>query len=215
MSATGYIGQPAASRTPALFGQVMGLVALTVAMATFGAWLGRNTGGAAWFVAWLVSLGCLIGLNVANARGNRGLAVVLLLAFGLLMGVSVASTINYYAATDPTAVRQAFGATTVSVAALGAGGYAIRRDLSFLYRFLFWALLGLCLASLVLIFVHIPSAYTIWSLFGLVIFGGYVVVDFNRLRRAGAGEAIPLAAGIFLDVLNIFLIFLRLFARSN
>jgi hypothetical protein len=49
----------------------------------------------------------------------------------------------------------------------------------------------------------------------LGIFGLYTVVDFNRLRRAGNEEAIPLAAGIFLDVLNIFLLFLRLFSRSR
>jgi FtsH-binding integral membrane protein len=41
------------------------------------------------------------------------------------------------------------------------------------------------------------------------------VIDFNRLRRAGRGEAIPLAAGIFLDVLNIFLFFLQIFGRSR
>ena len=64
-----------------------------------------------------------------------------------------------------------------------------------------------------LIFVRIPAAYTVYSIIGLVIFGGYTVVDFNRLRRAGTNEAIPLAAGIFLDVLNIFLLFLRLFGR--
>jgi FtsH-binding integral membrane protein len=215
MSATGYLGQPAASRTSTLFGQVMGLVALTVAMATLGAWLGRNTGGAEWFIAWLLALGCLVALNVVNARGNMGLAVILLLLFGLLMGGSVASTVNYYAATDPTAVRQAFGATALFVAILGSGGYAVRRDLSFLYRFLFWALLALLVASLVLIFVHIPSADIVWSVLALVIFGLYTVVDFNRLRRAGTNEAVPLAAGIFLDVLNIFLIFLRLFGRSN
>jgi FtsH-binding integral membrane protein len=215
MSATGYLGQPAASRTSTLFGQVMGLVALTVAMATLGAWLGRNTGGAEWFIAWLLALGCLVALNVVNARGNTGLAVILLLLFGLLMGGSVASTVNYYAATDPTAVRQAFGATALFVAILGSGGYAVRRDLSFLYRFLFWALLALLVASLVLVFVHIPSADIVWSVLALVIFGLYTVVDFNRLRRAGTNEAVPLAAGIFLDVLNIFLIFLRIFGRSN
>jgi FtsH-binding integral membrane protein len=215
MSAAGYISQPAASRTTTLFGQVMGLVALTVAMATLGAYLGRNTGGAEWFIAWLLALGCLIALNVVNARGNTGLAVILLLLFGLLMGGSVATTVNYYAATDPTAVRQAFGATALFVGILGSGGYAMRRDLSFLYRFLFWALLALMLASLILIFVHIPSADIIWSVLALVIFGLYTVVDFNRLRRAGTNEAVPLAAGIFLDILNIFLIFLRLFARSN
>jgi modulator of FtsH protease len=156
-----------------------------------------------------------LGLNVANARGNTGLALVLLFAFGTLVGASVATTVNYYAATDPVAVRQAFGATALFVAALGSAGYAVRRDLAFLYRLLFWLLLALMGAGIVLIFVRIPAAYTIWSILGLGIFGLYTVVDFNRLRRAGKEEAIPLAAGIFLDVLNIFLLFLRLFARSR
>jgi modulator of FtsH protease len=213
MTATAAVARPVS--TPTLFGRVMALVALTVGFATLGVYVARSWGGAGWFIAWLLSLGCLVGLNVANARGNRGLAVVLLFGFGLLIGASVATTVNYYAATDPTAVRQAFAATTLFVGALGAGGYAIRRDLSFLYRILFWLLLALLGAGIVLIFVRIPSLYTAWSLAGLVIFGLYTVVDFNRLRRAGSDEAIPLAAGIFLDVLNIFLIMLRLFGRSS
>jgi FtsH-binding integral membrane protein len=214
MSSTGYAGGFAQGRTQSLFGRVMGLVALTVGCATLGVYLARNLGGAAWFVAWLIALGCLVGLNVANTRGNRELAFALLLAFGLLMGAAVSSTVNYYSATDPTAVRQAFGATALFVGGLGAGGYAIRRDLSFLYRTLFWLLLGLIGAGIVLIFVRIPGGYTAYALIGLAIFGLYTVVDFNRLRRAGGDEAIPLAAGIFLDVLNIFLLFLRLFARE-
>ncbi len=216
MTATGHIERSVAvPGTPALFGRVMALVAATVGFATFGVWAARDAGGAEWFIAWLLAIGCLIALNVANARGMTGLAVALLMGFGFLMGASVATTVNYYSATDPTAVRQAFGATALFVAALGSGGYAVRRDLSFLYRLLFWLLLGLIAASIVLIFVRIPAAYTIWSLFGLVIFGLYTVVDFNRLRHGGTEEAVPLAAGIFLDVLNIFLLFLRLFGRSS
>src|SRR5437764_14426765 len=95
MSAIGYAEQPAAARTPALFGRVMALVALTVGFATLGVWAARSWGGAGWFIAWLLSLGCLVGLNVANARGNHGLAVVLLFGFGLLIGARVASTSNY------------------------------------------------------------------------------------------------------------------------
>ena len=215
MNASGYAAGLAPAREQSLFGRVMGLVALTVGFATFGVYMGRNLGGAGWFIAWLLALGCLVGLNVANSRGQQGLALGLLLVFGVLIGASVATTINYYSATDPTAVRQAFGATALFVGGLGAGGYAIRRDLSFLYRTLFFLLLGLIAAGIVLIFVHIPGGYTIYALAGLAIFGLYTVVDFNRLRRAGTDEAIPLAAGIFLDVLNIFLLFLRLFARSN
>jgi len=215
MSSTGYAAGLTQARTPGLFGRVMALVALTVGFATLGVYLAREMGGSGWFVSWLIALGCLFGLNVANARGNHGLALVLLCAFGLLLGASVSATINYYSTVDPTAVRQAFGATALFVGALGAGGYAIRRDLSFLYRLLFWLLLALIVAGVVLIFVRIEALYTAYALIGLVIFGGYTIVDFNRLRRAGTEEAIPLAAGIFLDVLNVFLLFLRLFARSS
>jgi modulator of FtsH protease len=215
MAATSYAERAPVARTPALFGQVMGLVALTVGFATLGAYSMREAGGGLWFIAWMLSLGCLIGLNVASARGNRGLALVLLFGFGLLIGASVGTTVNYYATTDPTAVRQALGATALFVGGLGAAGYAIRRDLSFLYRALFWLLLLLIGFGVVLIFVHIPAGYTAYALIGLGIFALYTVVDFNRLRRAGRDEAIPLAAGIFLDILNVFLLFLRLFGNSR
>jgi FtsH-binding integral membrane protein len=215
MSTTSYAQGSAGIRTGGLFGRVMGLVAVTVGFATLGVWMARNAGGAEWFIAWLLALGCLVGLNLANARGHTGLALVLLFGFGLLVGASVATTVNYYAATDPTAVRQAFGATALFVAGMGSVGYATRRDLSFLYRIAFWLLLVLVVGGIVLIFVHMQAAYTIWAVLGLGIFGLYTVLDFNRLRRAGTQDAIPLAAGIFLDVLNIFLFFLQLFGRSS
>lgn len=213
MSAYGYAERPAAVNTPALFGRVMGLVAVTVAFATLGVYGARHMGGAGWFIAWLLAIGCLIGLNVANNRGNTSLALTLLFAFGLLMGAAVSTTVNYYSNTDPTAVRQAFGATALFVGGLGAGGYAIRRDLSYLYRIAFWLLLGLLVAGIAVILFRIDAAYTAWSIAGLAIFGLYTVIDFNRLRHGGANEAIPLAAGIFLDVLNIFLLFLNLFGN--
>jgi len=215
MAASSHAERLPEARTAGLFGRVMGLVGLTVAVATLGVFLFRESGGALWFIAWLLALGCLFGLNIASSRGNQSLAFGLLLLFGFLIGASVASTVNYYATTDPTAVRQAFGATALFIGGLGAGGYAIRRDLSYLYRFAFWALLLLIVAGFVLIFVHIPGAYTVYAIAGLAIFALYTVIDFNRLRRAGQEEAIPLAAGIFLDILNVFLLFLRLFGESR
>jgi FtsH-binding integral membrane protein len=102
-------------------------------------------------------------------------------------------------------VWQAAGTTGGFVAGLGVAGYATRRYLSSWYRVLFWALLGLIVFGLVALFVSIPNENIIWSVAGLVIFGGYTVLDFNRLRRSGQGEAVPIAASIFLNVLNIFL----------
>ena len=65
------------------------------------------------------------------------------------------------------------------------------------------------------IFVSIPHANVIWAVAGLVIFGGYTILDFNRLRRTGADSAVPIAASIFLDVVNVFLFFLELFGGRD
>jgi uncharacterized protein len=46
-------------------------------------------------------------------------------------------------------------------------------------------------------------------------FGGYTILDFNRLRRAGKESAVPIAASIFLDVLNVFLFMLGLFGGDR
>jgi modulator of FtsH protease len=50
---------------------------------------------------------------------------------------------------------------------------------------------------------------------GLVIFGGFTVFDFNRLRRADMASTVPIAASIFLDIFNVFLLLLNLFAGGR
>jgi uncharacterized protein len=80
---------------------------------------------------------------------------------------------------------------------------------------LFFALLALIVFGLVTVFVSIPGGNIIYAVAGLGIFGAYTVLDFNRMRRAGMNESVPLAAGIFLDVINIFLFFLRLFGGRS
>ena len=202
-------------RALSIFGEVMGLVAITCLFAAAGAYIGKDLTGLTVLVPWLVAFGCIFGLNVANARGNRQLALVLLFAFGLLLGIAVGNMLNSYATTNPEALYQAAAATGLFVAALGAGGYAIRRDLSGLYRLAFWLLLGLIVFGIVLIFVNMPGGSLIYAVLGLGIFGLYTLLDFNRLRRAGQQEVIPLAAGIFLDVFNIFLFFLRIFGNGR
>ena len=63
------------------------------------------------------------------------------------------------------------------------------------YRVLFWLLLGLIVFGLVGLFLAIPGGNVIYAVLGLVIFGGYTVLDFNRMRRAGMDEAVPIAPG--------------------
>jgi modulator of FtsH protease len=49
-----------------------------------------------------------------------------------------------------------------------------------------------------------------------VIFAGLTMFDFQRLRRSKDIDSAPLlAASIFLDALNVFLFFLRIFSRGS
>jgi len=50
---------------------------------------------------------------------------------------------------------------------------------------------------------------------GLVVFGGFTVLDFNRLARTNMNMTVPIAASIFLDIFNIFLLLLRLFGGGG
>ena len=42
-----------------------------------------------------------------------------------------------------------------------------------------------------------------------------MIFDFNRLRRAGAQDAVSIAASIFVDMFNVFLLFLQLFGSER
>jgi FtsH-binding integral membrane protein len=202
-------------RAHELLGQVMGLVAVTVGFTALGAYLGRNLSGGVGLLLFVAAFACIFGLNIASARGNEQLAVVLLFGLGLLLGLSVAPVIAAYASADPAALWQAAGATALFVAGCGAYGYATRRDLSSWARTLFWALLALIAFGIVAIFVSIPQANVIYAVLGLVIFGAYTIFDFNRLRRSSQDQAVPIAASIFLDIFNIFLLALQLFGGDR
>jgi uncharacterized protein len=200
------------SRT--LFSQTMGLVAVTAGLFALGAYLGRDLSYGWGFVAYIASFALLIGLNFAVQRSEQ-LAIGLLFGFGVLVGIGTAPTIAYYASTNPQSVWQAGGATALFIAGFGTAGYATRRDLSGLARVCFWALLVLIVFGIVAIFVNIPHGALIYSIAGLVIFAGFTLYDFQRLRRTQDIRAAPLlAASIFLDVLNVFLLFLNLFNRN-
>jgi len=211
------MGMTARNRAHALFAQTMGYVALTAALFALGAWLGRDLAGGAGIVAFIAAFACLFGMRFA-ARRSTQLTVGLLGAFGLLIGLGTGPAVAYYASADPQALWEAGGATALFIAGFGAAGYATRRDLAVVARVCFWALVALIVFGIVLIFVRIPGGELAYSVLGLVIFAGFTMFDFQRLRSTrdeDLASAPFLAASIFLDVLNVFLFFLEIFSGSN
>jgi FtsH-binding integral membrane protein len=216
MYSTGYAPTMDRDRTATLFGQVMSLVALAAAFFVFGAFAGRNI-SPGWGIVWFfVAFGCLIAMNFTVRRASPTAGVVLLIAVGFFLGFAMGPTVHYYASVNPQVVWQAGGATALFMLGFGAAGYSTKRDLSMLGRISFFALIALILAGIVLIFVHIPGAYLAYCIIGLVIFAGLTMYDFQRLRQARNINSAPLlAASIFLDGLNVFLFFLRIFGGGR
>ena len=217
MEQTGAVVQPPLTRDESgtLLGQTMGLVAVTIGLFALGAYLGRDISYRWGWVFFIASFGILFAMNFA-ARRSEGLAITLLFAFGVLIGLAVSPTLVYYATTNPQVLWQAGGATALFIAGFGSYGYATRRDLSAVARYFFWALIALIVFGIVLIFVQIPNGQLIYAILGLVIFAGLTAYDFQRLRRAQDIRSAPLlAASIFLDALNVFLFFLTIFGRND
>ena len=208
-------GSASGDDTHTLFGQTMGYVAATAGFFALGAYVGRDLSYGWAFVGFIAAFACLIGMNF-TARQSGSASVGLLFAVGLLLGLAMSPTLTYYAGVNPQALWQAGGATALFIAGCGTAGYATRRDLSGVARMGFWALVALIMFGVLMIFVNIPGGALAYSILGLVIFAGLTMSDFQRLRRSKDIDSAPLlAASIFLDALNVFLFFLRIFSRNN
>jgi FtsH-binding integral membrane protein len=75
--------------------------------------------------------------------------------------------------------------------------------------------MALIVFGIVAIFVSIPNSHIIYAVAALGIFGAFTIFDFNRLRRSNPDAAVPIAASIFLDIFNVFLLTLQLFGGQR
>ncbi|MGH2861341.1 MAG: Bax inhibitor-1/YccA family protein [Solirubrobacteraceae bacterium] len=212
-------GQGAAltgDRARSVFGQVMGLVAVSLGFAALGAYILRNQAGGMGIIFFIGAFACIFGLQAAAARGHEQMAIGLLFGMALLLGMAISPIVVFYAKTDPGVVYEAAGSTALFVGALGSFGYATRRDLTGYIKPFMIAFGVIFVFGLIALFVAIPGSNIIYCVGMLVVFGGFTAFDFQRLAHGGQYQsAVPIAAGIFLDIFNVFLLLLSLFGGGG
>ena len=130
----------------------------TLGFAALGAYVLRNSVGGTGILFFLLAFACIFGLNSAANRGHEQLAMGLLFALGLLLGMAVAPVLDYYAKTNPGIIY--------------------------------------CVGM-------------------LAVFGFFTAFDFQRLSHGKYTSAVPIAASIFLDIFNVFLLLLSLFSGQG
>src|ERR1700751_2969532 len=126
---------------------------------------------------WLFILAPLVMVFVISAGINRlapATAQILFWVFSALMGVSLSSIFLVY---THTSIVQVFFITAATFGALSLYGYTTRRDLSGVGSFLFMGLIGIIIASLLNLFLHLSARHCVISIVGVLVFAGLTAWD--------------------------------------
>lgn len=119
-------------------------------------------------------------------------------------------------------VFQAMSATTIAVIATASIVFTSSVDFSVMGGFLFTALLILIIMGLLNHFIFKSRKFSlVKAYFGVLIFTGYLLYDFDMLKKQmNAGDdswstAIQIAVNLYLDIINLFLDILYILAESG
>lgn len=169
---------------------------------------------------WIVELILVMVLGV-KAQKNPSLAIGGFIAYSLLNGITLAVTLAYY---DIGTVTQAFLTATLMFMGMSVVGVTTKRDLSGVGRAGQAALIGVIISLVLNIFILRSSVVELFiSLLLVVIFAGITAYDNQSIRNiyvqtngtAHSGIAVFMALKLYLDFINLFLAFLRIFGRNN
>ncbi|MDA3972798.1 Bax inhibitor-1/YccA family protein [Enterococcus thailandicus] len=169
---------------------------------------------------WIVQIILVLVLSV-KAQKNPSLAIGGFIAYSLLNGLVLAVTLAFY---DIGTITQAFLTATGMFIGMSVVGMVTKKDLSGIGRAGLAALIGVIIAMFVNIFLLHSSAVDFFiSILLVLIFAGITAYDNQNIRKvyiqsngtANSGVAVFMALQLYLDFINLFLAFLRIFGRNN
>jgi FtsH-binding integral membrane protein len=213
-SAFGERAEARAVSTTQLLGQVMFLVAIALGFAALGTWLGRDLAIGTARIISFVGFGMLLVSSFGGERFRVGpFAMGWLFATATAIGLGLGPVIQYFATVESDALAQAAAGTAATVAGCGALGFALSPDLARWMRPLSLIVFAACIGTI--IWSLAAGAVSPWvSALIYLLSAALIVVDFNFLRKhATADDAIWLATGIFVSIVNIFVSLLNIFSR--
>ena len=178
--------------------------------------------GHAWLMWVLVfaELGLVIAISGAINKLSSGVASLLFYLFAVVNGLMLCTIFLEY---SPAAIAKTFFITAGTFGAMSVYGYFTTNDLSKFGTYLFMALIGLIIASVVNIFARSTGLEWIISIAGVLIFIGLTAWDTQKIKQmammAPAESVSKLATvgalSLYLDFINLFLYLLRFFGNRD
>lgn len=173
---------------------------------------------------WLIVTGVVEVALVLFASGlalrNSPAAFPIFLLYSAVNGFSLSFIVSLYL---PGTVLTAFISSAALFFVMAFVGAVIKKDLSGIGRALIAALFGLILAMVVNIFLNSGLMDYIISIVMVLVFAGLIAWDNQKIRyvyeesdgQVATGWAISLALSLYLDFINLFLSFLRIFGSDD
>ncbi len=186
------------------------LLALTMVPTVIGAYIGMATSSvitASPIMSSLIMLAAVIGLQFGIAANrNSGVGVALLLLMTGILGWWLGPLLN-------VALSMSNGMALVGYAAVGTGAVffvmaglsqTIKRDLSFMGKFLFVGMIALLAAMIANMFLQIPALALTLSTLVIVVFSLFLLYDLQRIVRGGETNYVMATTGVYMSLFNIF-----------
>jgi hypothetical protein len=207
-----------------VYGYMAGGLSLTGIVAYAAAASGFYQAIAATPLIWLVMLaplGFVLVLSFGIQRISAATAVVLFWLYAAIMGLSLGSIFLVFTGES---IARVFFITAATYGAMSLYGYTTKSDLSRFGSFLMMGLIGIVIAPLVNIFVGSSALQFAISIIGVIVFVGLTAYDTQRIKEMylesdsaeiAGKKAVLGALSLYLDFINLFMIFLQLFGQRR
>ena len=172
------------------------------------------------WILFALELGLVIYLSARIDKLSTTAATILFYAYSALNGLTLTPIFLVYTGTS---IAMTFAITAGTFGAMTIFGYVTRQDLSKFGSFLFMALIGLIVCTLVNLFLHNSMLDLCISVAGVLIFVGLTAWDTQAIKQACAvadsstlGKVATMGAlSLYLDFINLFLYLLRFFGSRD
>lgn len=164
----------------------------------------------------------VIGVSAAINKLSLATATLMFILYSVINGALMSYIFLAYTASS---VATVFFITAGTFAAMAVVGYTTKTDLSSMGKYLFMALIGLIIATVVNLFVKSDGMTLILSYIGVLVFVGLTAWDSQKIKQmllqapdAGEGAqklALLGALTLYLDFINLFIYLLRIFGKRE
>jgi hypothetical protein len=171
---------------------------------------------------FVVEIGLVVVIGRAIQSISAPVATGLFMLYSAINGITLSILFLVY---TQESLASTFFVTAGTFGAVSLWGYVTKTDLTRMGSFLFMALIGLILASVVNMFVASSALYWITSYAGVLIFVGLTAYDTQKLKMIAVSTendpalaarlSVVGALSLYLDFLNLFLYLMRFMGKRR